>query len=69
MKNGKREPVVIRLTCITPEQKDLLEKLCDEYEKLFGQGSIYTLTSPYSVLYWACRYSGLVKANDEKTKD
>jgi len=58
----KREPVIVRLTCIRPEERELLDKLCDSYDKFMGEeGAIHTVTSPYSVLYWACRYSGLIE--------
>lgn len=59
---SKYEPIIVRLSDTISEQKDLLDKLAEEYDRFIGeQGAIYTATSPYSVLYWAVKYSGLIE--------
>lgn len=49
----------ITLTCISPEARDLLDKLCSEFERQ-QKKHIRTLNG-YQALYWACRYSGLIE--------
>lgn len=51
----------ISVNAITPEARDLLDKLCEAYEKLYGKESIHNTGSVYSILYWAVRYSGLIE--------
>ena len=50
----------ITINVMNQEARDLLEKLCAEYEKLHGKD--VSETDGYSALYWAVRWSGLIEA-------
>ena len=67
---GSREKNIgpITIGCMTHEARNLLDELCEEYEKQYGKESIHNAGSVYSILYWTCRYSGLVKPNGKKKK-
>jgi len=58
-KHLQKDGVRITLGCITPEARDLLDRLCEEYERTRGK-SIHD-TDGYSALYWAVRWSGLIE--------
>lgn len=63
----KNTGAVIKVSCITPEARDLLDELCKAYEDFFGikpEEETKNPPNPYKVLYWVCRYSGLVKRNE-----
>jgi hypothetical protein len=56
----KKEVKSIKLSCISPEAKNLLEELVKEYKKTFRKDPVDDYRfSAYSTLYWACRYGGL----------
>ena len=61
----------ISINAITPEARELVDKLCEAYEKVYGKKAIDDEKSAYSVLYWAVRYSGLIGPNvdDEAWED
>ncbi len=54
----------IRLTCINPEQKDLLDemmKMWNQKVEEIRETSPNFEPSPYAFAYWLVRYSGLIK--------
>lgn len=55
------ENAVVTILSFPKENKDLLDNLVEEYELFLGEGASYTLTSPYSVFYWLCRYSNVFR--------
>lgn len=61
----KKDNVRVDISVMSEEARTLLDKLCEEYEKLHGKKSIHKKISAYGVLYWACRWSGLIMAKPQ----
>lgn len=63
----KNTGATVKVSCITSEARDLLDDLCKSYEDFFEikpEEDTKSPPNPYKVLYWVCRYSGLVKRNE-----
>jgi len=54
----------ISINCISDEARILLDKLCEDFKNVYNKD--VSEVSGYHALYWACRYSGLIKAVNEK---
>ena len=65
-------PILVTIvTCMKPEQRDLLEEIMSAYEE-HERTAHPDLRDPiapddhYRFAYWLCRYSGLVERKREK---
>jgi len=54
----------ITLGSMTPEARDLLDRLVTKFEKEHGKSVLDV--SGYFTLYWACRWSGLIQPSNPK---
>lgn len=55
----------ITIGCMSEKARDLLDILVEKYEETYGEDSIHE-KSAYSGLYWACRWSGLIRPSCQK---
>jgi len=55
----------ITIGCMSKEARDLLDLLCEKFEE--QQGKSVSDVSGYMTLYWACRWSRLIRPSG-KTK-
>jgi hypothetical protein len=56
----------ISINCISKDAKDLLDDLCKGFRE--NQDKDVNAVSGYQALYWACRYSGLIRRNGGKKR-